>query len=52
MGRYVAAKKWLMAVTFFHANQRFGAPKQTPGGCDRSLRPKAAVTKEFHSKTL
>ena len=53
LGGYVASNKRLLTATLIHVKHR----KQEPGvgqleGCNRNLRPKAAVAKELHGNML
>ena len=49
IGSYVASNKMLLAATFFHLKHRKREPegvhRQLDNGCNRNLRPKAAVGK-------
>ena len=45
----------LLATTFFHVKHRKCEPEGVHGqldGCNRNLRPKAAVAKELHGNIL
>ena len=55
IGSYVASNKRLLAATYFHVKHRTREPEGVHGqieGCNRNLRPKAAVAKELHGKML
>ena len=55
IGSYVASNKRLLAATFFHVKHRKREPQGVHGqleGCNRNLRPKAAVAKEVHGNML
>ena len=55
IGSYVASNKRLLAATFFHVKRRKREPEGVHGqleGCNRNLRPKAAVAKELHGNML
>ena len=53
LGSYVASNKRLLVATFFHVKHLKWEPEGVHGqlaGCNRNLRPKAAVAKVFHDK--
>ena len=56
IGSYVASNKRLLAAAFlFHVKQRKREPEGVHGqleGCNRNLRPKAAVAKKLHGNML
>ena len=56
IGSYVASNKRLLATTFFHVKHWKREPEGVHGqleGCNRNLRPKAAVAKVYtHGKDV
>ena len=55
IGSYVVSNKRLLAATFFHVKHRKQEPEGVHGhleGCNRNLRPNAAVAKELHGNML
>ena len=55
IGSYIASNRRLLAVTFFHVKHWKPKPEGIHGqleGCNRNLRPKAAVAKVLHGNML
>ena len=55
IGSYIASNKRLLAATFFHVKHWKREPEGVHGqleGCNRNLRPKAALAKELHGSML